>query len=385
MRNIKYCLSLLTIASLLLAAGCQSGASKTAGKDTILKAPFGTTTDGQKVDLYTLTNANGLVAKITNYGGIITQLWVPDRDGKLGDIVLGFDDLKDYEKLSPYFGALIGRYGNRIGKGKFTLDGKEYNLAINNGENHLHGGLKGFDKVVWDAEPVKVANGVALKLHYLSKDMEEGYPGNLNVTVTYTLTDKNELKIHYDATTDKPTVCNLTNHSYFNLAGQGNGDILDTKLMINADYYTPVDEGLIPTGEIAPVKGTPFDFNKPTAIGARINKDNIQLKYGLGYDHNWVLNKKDSKMSLAARAFSPKSGRVMKVFTNEPGVQFYCGNFLDGSFSGKNGKVYKHRYAFCLETQHFPDSPNQPNFPSVVLRPGETYSTTTVYQFTTKK
>jgi aldose 1-epimerase len=384
MRNVKCLISLLSITSLLFAVGCQSFGSKSASKAGIRKESFGTTKDGQAVDLYTLTNANGMVAKITNYGGIVTELWVPDRNGKLGDVVLGFDNVGDYEEYSPYFGSLIGRYGNRIGKGKFTLDGKAYTLATNNDENHLHGGLKGFDKVVWNAEPVEKAGGPALKLRYLSKDMEEGYPGNLDVTVIYTLTNKNELKIDYKATTDKPTVVNLTNHSYFNLAGQGNGDILGHKLMLNADHYTPVDSGLITTGEIAPVAGTPFDFTEPTAIGARINNDNTQLGYGLGYDHNWVLNKKGSEMSLAARVYEPTSGRVMKIFTNEPGVQFYAGNFLDGTFSGKKNKVYKHRYGFCLETQHFPDSPNKPNFPSVVLRPGETYSTTTIHKFTTR-
>jgi aldose 1-epimerase len=384
MRNVKCFTALLLIASLLLAVGCQCPYAKEASKAGVQKESFGKTKDGQPVDLYTLTNANGLVVKISNYGGTVMQLWVPDRDGKLEDIALGFDNIGDYEELSPYFGSLIGRYGNRIGKGKFTLDGKQYTLATNNDENHLHGGVKGFDKVVWDAKPLEIRNGAALQLHYLSKDMEEGYPGNLDVTVVYTLTNKDELKIHYKATTDKPTVLNLTNHTYFNLAGQGNGDILGHKLMLNADHYTPVDAGLIPTGEIAPVEGTPFDFTEATAIGARINNDHPQLVYGKGYDHNWVLNKKDNEMSLAAKVYEPNSGRVMKIFTEEPSIQFYAGNFLDGTFSGKDDKVYKHRYAFCLETQHYPDSPNKPNFPSVVLRPGETYETTTVHKFTTK-
>jgi aldose 1-epimerase len=380
MRNIKYYISFLIIASLLLACGCCPG-TKSTKKASIKKQPFGRTDDGHKVDLYTLTNANGLVARITNYGGTVTELWVPDRNGKPGDILLGFDNLKDYEEKSPYFGCIIGRYGNRIGNAEFTLDGKEYKLAANDGKNTLHGGNKGFDKVVWDAKPIMTANGPALKLHYLSKDMEEGYPGNLDVTVTYTLTNDNELKIDYMATTDKPTVCNLTNHNYYNLDGQGNGDILGQILMINADHYTPVDSGLIPTGVIAPVKGTPFDFTKPTAIGARINNDNTQLKYGKGYDHNWVLNKKDEEMSLAATVYAPQTGRVLTIYTNEPGIQFYSGNFLDGTITGKDGKVYKHRYAFCLETQHFPDSPNKPNFPSTTLRPGETYKTTTINKF----
>ena len=309
---------------------------------------------------------------------------MPDRDGNLGDIVLGFDNLKDYEEKSPYFGCIVGRYGNRIGDAEFTLDGNAYKLNANDGENHLHGGVKGFDKVVWDAEPIQNDKGVGLKLHYLSKDMEEGYPGNLDVTVTYMLTNDDELKIHYEATTDKPTVCNLTNHNYYNLDGQGNGDILNHILMINADHYTPVDEGLITTGEIAPVEGTPLDFTEPTKIGARINQDNTQLKYGKGYDHNWVLNKKGKKMSLAARVYAPSSGRVMKIYTTEPGIQFYSGNFLDGTLTGKEGEVYKHRYGFCLETQHFPDSPNKPEFPSTTLRPEQTYKTTTVHQFMTK-
>ncbi len=376
--------TLVCLLVFLTGCKCLSHSKTKSATMSITKADFGTTKDGQKADLYTLTNANGLVAKITNYGGTVTELWVPDRDGKLGDILLGFDNVKDYEEKSPYFGCLIGRYGNRIGKGKFTLDGKEYTLAANNDENHLHGGLKGFDKVVWDAEPVKSSSSVGLKLHYLSKDMEEGYPGNLDMTVTYTLTNKDELKIHYEATTDKPTVCNLTNHNYYNLAGQGNGDILGHKLMINADTYTPVDSGLITTGQIAPVAGTPFDFTKSTAIGARINNDDTQLEYGLGYDHNWVLNKKGSKMSLAAKVYEPTTGRIMKIYTNEPGLQFYAGNFLDGTLTGKEGKVYNHRYGFCLETQHYPDSPNKPGFPTTTLRPGEKYATTTVHKFSAK-
>lgn len=383
MRKVQLCVSLLIVTSLLFAAGCQWPRSGS-GDATITKASFGKTDSGQNVDIYTLTNANGLVAKITNYGGTVTELWVPDDTGKLGDIVLGFDNLDDYEAKSPYFGSIIGRYGNRIAEGKFTLDGEQYTLATNDNQNHLHGGDRGFDKVVWDAEPFKNNKGVGLKLHYLSKDMEEGYPGNLDVTVTYTLTNKNELKIDYKATTDKPTVVNLTNHSYFNLGGQGSGDILDHMLMLNANYFTPVNEGLIPTGELRPVEGTPFDFNDPTAIGARINQDNQQLQYGQGYDHNWVLDKGIMGMSLAARAYEPSTGRMMEIYTTEPGIQFYSGNFLDGTITGKDGKVYKHRYGFCLETQHFPDSPNQPDFPSTTLRPGETYKTTTVHKFTTK-
>ena len=352
---------------------------------SIKESAFGTMPDGQKVSLYTLTNATGAVAKITTYGAIVTELWMPDKNGTLGDIVLGYDKLADYLKETPYFGAIVGRYGNRIGKGTFTLDGKTYTLATNNGENHLHGGLKGFDKVVWTAAAHKAsADGVALTLNYLSKDMEEGYPGNLDVTIVFTLTNANELRIDYKATTDKATVCNVTHHGYFNLAGQGKGDILGHELTLNADRYTPVDAGLITTGELAAVKGTPMDFTKPTAIGARINNTFEQLTFGGGYDHNWVLNKKGSEMSLAASVYEPTSGRVMEVRTNEPGVQFYSGNFLDGTLTGKGGKVYQHRYGFCLETQHYPDSPNKPNFPTTTLRPGQTYKTTTIYKFSAR-
>lgn len=345
------------------------------------KQPFGKTADGQAVDLYTLTNPNGLEAAITNYGGIVVRLKTPDRNGQLADVVLGFDTLDDYLKGHPYFGAIIGRYGNRIAKGRFQLNGVEYKLAVNNGENHLHGGLKGFDKVVWNARDVSTAEAPALELTYTSKDGEEGYPGTLHVTVVYTLTPANELKIDYAATTDKDTIVNLTNHSYFNLAGQGEGDILGHELMINASRFTPVDAGLIPTGELRSVEGTPFDFRKPVAIGARINQDDQQLKYGNGYDHNFVLDRTGDGLVLAARVTEPKSGRVMEVYTTEPGIQFYSGNFLDGSNKGKGGKIYQRRYGFCLETQHFPDSPNKPNFPSTVLRPGAKYQSTTVYRF----
>ena len=353
-------------------------------EQTIEKKPFGKTADGLCVDLYTLTNSHGLRASITNYGGIVVTLEVPDRDGKLDDVVLGYDTLDEYIADTPYFGAIVGRYGNRIGKGKFSIDGRQYVLAQNNDENHLHGGLKGFDKVVWEARGILGDKGPGLVLTYLSKDGEEGYPGNLSVTVTYILTDDNELTIHYQATTDKPTPVNLTSHSYFNLAGQGSGDILTHQLMIEADRFTPVDKGLIPTGELRPVKGTPMDFTQSTAIGKRVNQDDQQLVYGLGYDHNWVLENSDGSMALAASVHEPTSGRVMEVFTTEPGLQFYCGNFLDGSNVGKGGKVYHHRYGFCLETQHFPDSPNKPDFPSVILHPGEEYSTTTIYKFSAK-
>jgi aldose 1-epimerase len=281
-------------------------------------------------------------------------------------------------------GALIGRYANRIAKGKFSLNGTEYHLAVNNGENHLHGGIKGFDKVVWTAKPLRVPNGAALKLTYLSKDGEEGYPGNLTATVIYTLTDTNELKIDYSATTDKRTVVNLTSHGYFNLAGQGNGDILKTQMFLNANRFTPTDAGSIPTGELRPVRGTPFDFTKPVELGARINQDDQQLKFGSGYDHNFVLNKEGKRLTLAARASEATSGRVMQVYTTEPGIQLYTGNFLDGTITGKDGKVYQRNYGFCLEAQHFPDSPNKPKFPSVVLAPGQRYTQTTIYKFSTR-
>ncbi len=345
----------------------------------VTKRGFGKV-DGQNVDLYTLTNARGVEAKITNYGGIVVSFRVPDRAAKFDDVVLGYDKLDDYLKGTSYFGALIGRYGNRIGKGRFTLNGVEYKLAVNNDQNHLHGGLKGFDKVVWNAKPLPTKNGAALELTYLSRDGEEGYPGNLSVKVIYALTNNNELKIDYSATTDKDTVVNLTHHSYFNLAGQGNGDILNHQLTIAGDRFTPVDAGLIPTGELRGVKGTPFDFTKAAAIGARINEDDEQLKRGKGYDHNWVLNGRMGELRQAARVVENSTGRVMEVWTTEPGMQFYTGNFLDGK-SGKAGKVYQQRYGFCLETQHFPDSPNQPNFPSTVLKKGGRYRTTTIYKF----
>ncbi|MDD4872301.1 MAG: galactose mutarotase [Kiritimatiellae bacterium] len=349
-----------------------------------MKEPFGKTSDGRKVSLYTLTNVKGCVVKITNYGGIVTIILVPDKTGKMGDVALGYDKLEDYIKANPFFGALVGRYGNRICKGKFTLNGREYTLAVNNGENALHGGLKGFDKVVWKAKEKKVDNGLALELVYVSKDMEEGFPGTLTSKVTYTWTDDNELKIDYEATTDKDTIVNLTQHNYYNLAGAGERDNLDHEVMIAADRFTPVDKGLIPTGELKPVKGTPFDFTTPTKIGARINQEDEQLKFGGGYDHNWVLNNSSGKLALAATVYEPTSGRFMEVFTTELGLQFYTGNFLNGTNIGKGGKVYRHRYGFCMETQYFPDSPNKPEFPTTVLKPGQVYRQTTVYRFSTK-
>jgi aldose 1-epimerase len=341
--------------------------------------PFGKTRAGEPVELFTLTNSKGMQADIMTYGGILVSLKVPDRSGKPADIVLGFDSLDGYEQNPPpYFGALIGRYGNRIGGGRFSLNGAEYKLAQNNGPNHLHGGLRGFDKVVWKA---RTPDAHSLELTYLSKDGEEGYPGNLTAIVTYTLTENNELKLDYRATTDKDTVLNLTNHSYFNLAGQGEGDVLGHQILINADRFTPVDSGLIPTGELRSVEGTPFDFRQARVIGERIDAPDEQLKFGKGYDQNFVLNRSGSGLELAAKVTEPKSGRVMEVLTTEPGVQFYTGNNLDGSIHGKAGKVYGRRFGLCLETQHFPDSPNKPNFPSVVLKPGAQYQTTTVYRF----
>jgi aldose 1-epimerase len=333
------------------------------------------------VELYTLTNKNGLSTRITNYGATVVTLNVPDRSGRLADIVLGYDNVADYLTTAHYFGAIVGRYGNRIANGRFSLAGVEYSLAQNDGSNSLHGGVKGFDKVVWDAQQINSPDGPALELTYLSPDGEEGYPGNLSVKVVYTLTNDNALKIDYTATTDQDTVVNLTHHSYFNLAGHDSGDILGHELTINADRFTPVDKTLIPTGELRPVVGTPFDFTRLAAIGARIDQDEEQLDFGLGYDHNWVLNNSDGSLALAATLAEPTSGRVMEVWTTEPGLQFYGGNFLDGSNIGKGGYAYEHRNGLCLETQHFPDSPNQPDFPSTTLKAGETYTSTTIYKF----
>jgi aldose 1-epimerase len=355
---------------------------KIEGKADMKKELFGKMPDGTVVDLYIMTSEKGMEVKITNYGGIIMSIKTPDRSGKLGDVVLGYETLEAYLKRNPFFGCIVGRYGNRIAKATFSLNGVEHNLARNSGENHIHGGVKGFDKKVWVANPVSRADGVALELNYLSKDGEEGYPGNLSVKVTYTLNNNNELKIDYLATTDKDTIVNLTNHSYFNLAGDG--DILGHEVMINADRFTPVAAGLIPTGELRSVKGSPLDFLKPVAIGARIDSQEEQMALGRGYDHNYVLNHKPGELGLAAQVYEPKTGRVMEVYTTEPGVQFYTGNNLDGSITGKGGQAYVRRSGFCLETQHFPDSPNRPQFPSTVLKKGEKYQTTTSFKFTTK-
>jgi len=354
---------------------------------TVEKTTFGKLPDGRQAMLYTLTNTNGMKMSVTNYGCIVTELWVPDKEGALADITLGYDSLPSYLDKTPYFGAVVGRVGNRIAKGKFSLDGKEYTLAVNNDENHLHGGIKGFDKVLWDAEAVRRGDAVGVKFTRTSPDGEEGYPGNLNCEVTYWLTNKDEFELDYKATTDKATPINLTNHAYFNLRGHDAGDILGHEMMLNASRFTPVDSTLIPTGELRPVKDTPMDFTTPELIGARVNEDDEQIKFGLGYDHNWVLDKdKPGDLTLAARVHEPESGRVMEVWTTQPGVQFYCGNFLDGTNVGKGGAVYNYRNGFCLETQHFPDSANkqgQDGWPSAILRPGEIYSQKTVYRFST--
>lgn len=335
--------------------------------------------DGKQISLYVLKNKHGYVSEITNYGGKVVSLWTPNRHGNYEDIVLGHPNIEDYlNSKEKYFGALIGRYGNRIANGKFSLDGHEYNLAKNNGDNHLHGGNKGFESVIWDAKQI---DDQTLELKYMSKDMEEGYPGNLTVKVMYQLTDNNELKIEYWASTDAPTVINLTHHSFFNLKGAGNGTINDHLLQINAAYYTPVRKGLIPTGEIATVENTPFDFQNLKAIGDRVEDDDKQLKLGLGYDHNFVLNQSPEALNFASKVVEPVSGRTMEVYTNEPGLQFYGGNFLDGSVIGKHNKAYKFRSAFCLETQHFPDSPNNPNFPNTRLNPNEEYYSICIYKF----
>ena len=382
MRRFRY----LGFCSLILMLGMVVACGPTKEKEQahagIQRSAFGKMADGQAMDLYTLSNLHGMQVGITNYGARVVSIQVPDRSGQMADVVLGFDDLQGYLGDNPYFGAIVGRYGNRIAKGQFTLDGVLYKLPVNNGPNSLHGGLKGFDKRVWTSREVSTSPP-SLELTYLSKDGEEGYPGDLNVKVVYTLTDDNELKIDYSATTDKDTVLNLTNHSYFNLSGAGNGDILKDILTINADRFTPVDANLIPTGELRSVEGTPFDFRQPTAIGARINADDPQLKLAGGYDHNFVLNREVGGLVLAARVADPDSGRVLEVLTTQPGLQFYTSNFLDGTIRGKGGKAYGHRSAFCLETQHFPDSPNHPSFPSTELKPGETYHQVTVFKFST--
>ena len=372
------------IAALVLTACGTLLGQSSKHKPGVQQKPFGTR-DGRPVTLYTLTNANGVEVDTMNYGGIILSIRVPDRKGQFGDIVLGHETLEGYTPNPPYIGAIIGRYGNRIANGTFVLDGKTYTLPKNDGPNTLHGGVaKTFDRVVWEGEPLKDKTGVAYR--YVSHDGDDGFPGNVNVTVTYTLTDGNALLIDYEASTDKSTPINLTQHSYFNLAGEGTGDILNHEITINADRFTPVDKNLIPTGELRPVKGTPLDFTTATRIGAHIDENYDQLVLGHGYDHNFVLNQKPNEngLVLAARVHEPTSGRILEVWTTQPGVQFYTGNFLDGTVTGKKGHVYKRRYGFCLETQHFPDSPNHPDFPSTILKPGETFKSKTVFKFSTK-
>jgi aldose 1-epimerase len=348
-------------------------------EDHLTREPFGTTPTGEAVELITLANATGMKVRVMTYGGIILSLKVPDRSGNLGDVVLGYDSLASYLRDSPYFGAIVGRYGNRIAKGRFTLHGTTYQLATNNGPNHLHGGVRGFDKVVWAAEPFQGNSGSGVRLTYTSPDSDEGYPGALQAMVTYTLTDRNELILDYEATTNRATPVNLTQHSYFNLAGSS--DILGHELTLAAERFTPVDPTLIPTGETAPVAGTPFDFRTPHLIGARIGDDDEQLRRGGGYDHNFVLTRTGRGLALAARLADSVSGRTLEIRTTEPGIQFYSGNFLDGSITGKGSVVYHHRTGLCLETQHFPDSPNQPGFPSTILEPGQSYRSRTVWTF----
>jgi aldose 1-epimerase len=351
---------------------------------TIEKKPFGQTANGDEVDQFILSTKKGMEISIITYGGIITSWTAADKNGDYRDIALGYNTLAEYEAETPYFGALIGRYGNRIAKGKFSIDGEAYTLAVNNGENHLHGGLKGFDKVVWDAKTIVNDSTASLELSYLSKDMEEGYPGNLQTKVTYTLNNNDELRVKYEAKTDKPTIVNLTQHSYFNLTADFNQPISDHELVINADSFLPVDSSLIPTGEFRNVAETPFDFRSPKSIGKQINAENIQIKNGLGYDHCWVLNDQEKGVRFVASAYESVSGRLLEIFSDEPGIQFYSGNFLDGTLPSKSKGTYQHRTGFCLETQHYPDTPNQKNFPSVRLNPGESYQSQTVFRFSVR-
>jgi aldose 1-epimerase len=375
------CLVTVYVTALLLATSGPLLAQSSKHNPGVQQKAFGTQ-GGRPVTLYTLTNANGVEVDAMNYGGIIVSIRVPDRKGQVADIVLGHETLDGYIPNPPYIGAVVGRYANRIANGTFTLDGKTYTLPKNDGPNTLHGGVdKTFNKVVWEGEALKGKTGVAFSL--LSKDGDDGFPGNLKVKVTYTLTNNNELLIDYEATTDKATPINLSQHSYFNLAGEGTGDILNHELTLNADRFTPVDKNLIPTGELRPVKGTPLDFTTSTKVGARIDDGYDQLVLGHGYDHNWVINRKGEGLTLAARVYEPTSGRVLEVSTTQPGVQFYTGNFLDGTVTGKHGHVYKRRFGLCLETQHFPDSPNHPDFPSTILKPGETFKSETVFKFST--
>lgn len=381
MRNLC---AAFVIVPVVLASGCGGGESSepmTLTPPRVQKTDFGATADGRPVEMYTIRNGQGAEMTVLTYGGIIQSLKVPDRAGAIDDVVMGFDSVAEYEKRSPYFGALIGRVTNRIANGTFSLDGKAYTLAKNNDANHLHGGVKGWDKAVWQAEPFQDKRGPGLLLTHTSPDGDEGYPGRITAHVRYTLTAGNELIVEYHATTDAPTVINMTQHSYFNLAGGKATDILGHELTINADRFTPVNDTLIPTGELAPVDGTPFDFRAPTTIGARIASTDVQMTRGRGYDHNYVLNRTGDGLQLAATVYEPVTGRTMEIRTTEPGIQLYTGNFLDGSFTGKGGRSYPHRSGFCLETQRYPDSPNQPSFPSIVLRKGEDYRSETVFKF----
>ncbi len=385
MKGSNYTVFIPLVLSALFMAACGTSEqnSSSDGKSlTVVKKEYGTTPEGEMVYEYTLTNSNGIEMKVINYGGIITSLSIPDRDGNLGDIVLGFDNLKDYLESNPYFGAIVGRYGNRIANGKFEIDGNTYELVQNNGKNHLHGGLLGFDKVIWEATTFQSETSVGITFSYLSENMEEGYPGNLESTVVYLLDDEDQLTFDYSAISDAPTIVNLTNHSYFNLS-PGTKDILAHELLINAGSYLPVDSTLIPYDQ-SPVAETPFDFRNSKPIGRDINASHPQLVNGLGYDHCWVIQGEQGNLNLAATLYEPASGRRMQVFTTEPGVQFYSGNFLDGSLTGKGGITYGHRSGLCLETQHFPDSPNRPDFPGVILRPGDTYKTKTLLKFSTQ-
>ena len=369
----------------LFSISCKNKEAET--KMEVKKDFFGKTTDGQVVDIFTLSNKNGMTVRIINYGATVVSLTAPDRNGKFEDVVLGYDNLEGYEAGKSYFGAIVGRYGNRIGKGKFKLDGKEYQLATNDGENHLHGGTIGFNKKVWEVIGYDyLMDGSFITMKYISKDGEEGYPGTVELTVNYTLTKDNELSINYTALSDENTIINPTHHSYFNLTGDPNKNILDHELTIDADKFTPVDKGLIPTGKFADVTNTPMDFRKPTKIGARINENYEQLKFGFGYDHNWVLNKHQELEPMIATVYEPTTGRFMQVWTDQPGIQFYSGNFLDGKGKGKNGVMYQYRTGLCLETQHFPDSPNKPDWPSTVLKASKTvpYRQITIYKFSVK-
>jgi aldose 1-epimerase len=371
--------------ALILQAGCMSRKSESVHKLAVTRSPFGVLANGDSVHVFTLTNANGIEVRALDYGGVIQSIRTPDRDGKFADIVLGFDTLDTYVKDSPYFGAIVGRFANRIAKGRFTLDGNTYTLAINNGPNALHGGLVGFDKVVWNAESVITDSTVGVRWTHTSLDGDQGYPGTLAVRVTYALNDANELTIEYEATTNKPTIINLTNHCYFNLAGAGHGDVLGHLMMIDADSITPIDSTMIPTGAVEAVAGTPFDFRAPMAIGLHIDDENQQLRFAGGYDHNFVLDRKDStRLVHAARVVEPTTGRTLDAYTTEPGVQFYTGNFLDGTFGGIGG-VYRSRYGFTLETQHYPDSPHHADFPSVVLKPGQHFRSETIFKFGAEK